>query len=453
MNHQDVPAEFVKSALNRKGEYMTTDKFLAWVGQRRNSVKVSVEQVPFSKLNKWRFDDTTGNLIHESGRFFSIIGVDIKTNWGNVKHWTQPIINQAEVGILGILAKKINGVLHFLMQCKIEPGNINWVQISPTLQATKSNYTRVHQGNAPAYLEYFNGGRKTRVLLDQLQSEQGARFLRKRNRNIILEVEEDVVLEDDFCWLTLGQLKDLLRTDNLINMDSRTVLSGINVNLSTEGSINLSKSLHSMEELISWITGLKSFYELEVTAIPLKSVNHWIRTEDEIRHEDGKYFSIIAADVQISNREVVRWSQPLVKSAQEGLIAFIVKKFDGVTHFLVQAKIEAGNFDILELAPSVQCLTGNYRRGKNEYEVPFIDVVLNAPPDNIVYKAMQSEEGGRFYQEQNLNMIVRVDNDFPQQLPPNYCWMTQDQLYMFIRFNNYLNIQARSLLAALPSAL
>ena len=51
---------------------------------------------------------------------------------------------------------------------------------------------------------------------------------------------------------------------------------------------------------------------------------------------------------------------------------------------MVQAKIEAGNYDILELAPTVQCLTGNYRSGKNEYEVPFIDLVLNAKKDNII---------------------------------------------------------------------
>ena len=74
------------------------------------------------------------------------------------------------------------------MQAKIEPGNVNNVQLSPTLQATKSNYTRAHQGKSPAYLEYFVNATPYQILLDQLQSEQGARFLRKRNRNIILVI-------------------------------------------------------------------------------------------------------------------------------------------------------------------------------------------------------------------------------------------------------------------------
>ena len=68
--------------------------------------------------------------------------------------------------------------------------------------------------------------------------------------------------------------------------------------------------------------------------------------------------------------------------------------------------------------------------------------------DMIIYKAMQSEEGGRFYREQNLNMIIEVGDDFSENVPENFCWITLNQLYTFIKFNNYLNIQARSLLAA-----
>lgn len=68
--------------------------------------------------------------------------------------------------------------------------------------------------------------------------------------------------------------------------------------------------------------------------------------------------------VEIGNREVISWDQPMVRSAQEGLMGFIVKKIDGIYHFLVQAKLESGNFDVVEMAPTVQCLTGNYRKGK-----------------------------------------------------------------------------------------
>ena len=79
----------------------------------------------------------------------------------------------------------------------------------PTLQATRSNYTRVHKGRSPLYLEYFTGEKKVEILVDQLQSEQGARFYQKRNRNIIVEVDENEELPvyENFVWASLGQIK------------------------------------------------------------------------------------------------------------------------------------------------------------------------------------------------------------------------------------------------------
>ena len=118
------------------------------------------------------------------------------------------------------------------MQGKIEPGNINEVQISPTIQATKSNFTRVHGGKTPPFLSYFEHPERYRVISDILQSEQGARFFRKRNRNMILEVEEDIPESAVFRWMTLGPIKEFTKYDNLINMNSRTVLSSIPLDFS-----------------------------------------------------------------------------------------------------------------------------------------------------------------------------------------------------------------------------
>ena len=125
------------------------------------------------------------------------------------------------------------------------------------------------------------------------------------------------------------------------------------------------------------------------------------------------------------------------------------EQINGVLHFLVQAKLESGNFDIIELAPTVQCLTGNYHKGENEYEVPFLDYVLDPSSKNatVRYSTFQSEEGGRFFEEQNKNMIIEVGDDFEVNVPDKYIWMTLNQMKAFIKFNNYLNIQSRSLLS------
>lgn len=344
------------------------------------------------------------------------------------------------------------------------------------LQATRSNYTRVHGGKSPYYLEYFNGERDVTVLVDQLQSEQGARFLHKRNRNIIVEVDENEELEvkTGFIWASLGQMKELLRYPNVVNMDSRTVISCIKFGSYSEHSLKLldtvkqlsgiqsdrpdsflysmlssDNHLHDIQDIIQWITSLKFKYELDVKPIGISEMNHWVYDGNTIHHEDGKYFDVMGCKVEIGNREVVSWDQPMVRSAQEGLMGFIVKKINGIYHFLVQAKLESGNFDVVEMAPTVQCLTGNYRKGQNEYTIPYLEQVLNAPKDKVWYASYQSEEGGRFFQEQNLNTIVEVGDEFPVEVEENYCWMTLNQMLSFVIYNNYLNIAARSLLSAI----
>ena len=199
----------IHSLLTTDNPINSTESLRQWIEQRNREVQVDVKLIPFSEMTGWYVDED-GSLRHNSGRFFTIQGIHVETDYGTKHAWDQPIINQPEIGYLGILTKEINGTLYFLMQAKIEPGNVNCVQISPTLQATKSNYTQVHKGKKPAYLDYFVNVKPENVLLDQLQSEQGARFLRKRNRNIIIKVDEDVEVLPDFRWMTLGQIKEFM---------------------------------------------------------------------------------------------------------------------------------------------------------------------------------------------------------------------------------------------------
>lgn len=462
---------FLKSSLTEENRFISTAGILDWVQERRDSTAVRIEKTTFDKLDKWLFDEEAGTLRHETGRFFSIDGIRVRTNYGTVPEWTQPIINQPEVGYLGIIAREIEGILYFLMQAKVEPGNIDRVQVSPTLQATKSNYTQVHEGKGQEFLKYFLDRHRHRVLFDQLQSEQGARFLKKRNRNIIILVDEDVPHDENYQWMTLRQIKLLLQQDNIVNMDTRTVVSGIPYgetygdidNDLAEFSNSESKlpsfgrqlltsmidprgALDSTDQLLAWFTDIKQQHELEVSRVPLRELDSWGITQDGIVHAEEKYFRVIPMDISVEGREVEDWCQPMVQPCDDGLIAFIVKSIRGVMHVLVQAKLECGNFDVMEFAPTVQCLTG---RIQDPATVPYLQFVLDASASQIRYDQQLSEEGGRFYREQNRNIIVEADDTFPVDIPPTFRWLTLNQIATFLKFNNYLNIQARSLISTL----
>lgn len=187
-----LPSRIARSAAATTGAWLRTEDFADWLEQRRRAHQFEVERIPFAELDGWFFQQDTGDLVHHSGRFFSVQGLHVTTGDGAVRDWHQPVISQPEVGILGILVKEFDGVLHFLMQAKMEPGNPNLLQLSPTVQATRSNYTKVHKGADVKYIEYFTDPRRGRVHADVLQSEHGSWFLHKSNRNMIVEAVGDV---------------------------------------------------------------------------------------------------------------------------------------------------------------------------------------------------------------------------------------------------------------------
>ncbi|MFE7358890.1 NDP-hexose 2,3-dehydratase family protein [Streptomyces sp. NPDC057543] len=441
----DLGLRLALSAQTADSSVTPNAEFRRWFTAQRRSKRYDVRRIPFAELAGWHFQDGTGNLVHESGRFFSVEGLHVRTSWnGQEDSWTQPIINQPEIGILGIVVKEFDGVLHCLMQAKMEPGNLDTVQLSPTVQATRSNYTGVHGGSAVRYLEHFvPPNRGGQVLFDSLQSEQGAWFLRKRNRNMVVEAVGEIPGHEDFVWLTLGQLYGLLHEDNVLNMDARTVLSQI------PSGVGGGHPLHSLWEVLTRLTEVKARRELVQRSIPLANVSDWRRTDDEIAHEAGQHFSLIAADIRAANREVTRWSQPLLAPAEQGLAAFLVRRVAGVPHLLAHARSEAGVLNVAELAPTVQCQPGHAQSLPTESRPRYLDLVLGAPRDQVLFDSVQSEEGGRFHYATNRYQLVEVGDEFPLDVPEEFIWVTADQLGGLLQHSNYVNIEARTLVTAL----
>ncbi|MGY5005347.1 NDP-hexose 2,3-dehydratase family protein [Streptomyces griseus] len=446
-----LPDRFARSAAAAEGAQLRTEDVAGWLDGRRAAHRFQVDRIAFAELEGWSFQEGTGNLVHRTGRFFTVEGLRVETGSGH--RWHQPIIKQPEVGILGIVVKEFDGVLHLLMQAKMEPGNRNLLQLSPTVQATRSNYTKTHRGGAVRYLEYFTDRTRGRVLADVLQSEHGSWFHRKSNRNMIVEAVDEVPLHEDFCWLTLGQVGELLHRDNVINMDARTVLAcAPSGDVGDVGDVGAAEdtALHSDTALLSWFTSERSGHDVVAERVPLDGIPGWRRGERSIDHEDGRYFSVVAVSVAAGSREVTGWTQPLFEPRGTGVTAFLTRRIGGVAHLLAHARVEGGFADTVELGPTVQYTPENYAHLPER--PPFLDAVLNADPSRIRYEALHSEEGGRFLNAESRYLFVDADeSDAPLTPPPGYVWVTPRQLTRLVRHNHYLNVQARTLLSCLTS--
>ena len=451
------------SALTSDGRYTSVEEVLQWLRSTNEKLPIHVRRVPFAELEGWQMQPEPLRLAHKSGRFFAIEGIRIATDYGPLRQWDQPVIHQPEIGILGILSKVVDHVRYFLMQCKVEPGNVNGAQLSPTLQATRSNYTRIHGGRKPAYLDYFTGHAPVRVLLDQLQSEQGSRFLGKRNRNMIVEPLEEVPVGEDFHWLTLGQIKNLLHLDNVVNMDARSVLSciplptwevqmlgsrltGFGASL-VESARSDAPSVHTIREILNWFSWMRSTYERHVVRRGLDSLEEWSVTGDAVQHCTNEHFRVIGVQVQIGNREVERWCQPLLEHPGRGLNGMLTQRFDGVLHFLIRACMYPGSRDSFEFGPTVSRSSYREQFGKPDAP-PFLELFRNSDPEHVRLSSVQSEEGGRFFHYQNHYMILELPPGTVTEVGENYIWMTLGQIQELLP-HGYFNIEARNLLACL----
>ena len=192
---------------------------------------VKVRKIDLNKCIDWKFSKK--KIKHKSNKFFKVEGLRVIKSFNReITHgWDQPILTEPHFkgGILGLMRKKINGVPHYLVNAKFEPGNYKLIQISPTLQATFSNISKAHMGNQPKYLKYFlrSKANNCEIIFKQWFSEEGGRLNYKRNLGMLINnlSNERMKIEEDFKWITLTQIKQLILENAIINPHLRSLVS------------------------------------------------------------------------------------------------------------------------------------------------------------------------------------------------------------------------------------
>lgn len=434
----------------------------SWLAAQLARPKLEVATVSLKETSGWHIEPDTGNICHETGRFFSITGVHVRhrTLSGELE-WDQPLIDQPETGILGILVKKIRGVLHFCLQAKEEPGNINSVQLSPTVQATYSNYTCVHGGSRPLFLEHFLAVPRERRLFARLQSEDGGRFLYKSNRNMLVRVDDNLSIDlpEGFIWLTLAQIARLLRHENLLHATTRSVLSVAFIVANSKftppsprkGAVQSGEGfIRSIDDAFQWLDDARASNHILVKRTGLGELQEWgLDRDGSFSHNEGRFFRVIGARVSSPSREVSSWCQPVLDNPGQGVIGLLVRECRGERFYLLQAKAEVGNRSLVQLAPTVQFTPGNYL-GNSKLPKPFLfDEFNHLGRFPLLFENLQSEEGARFFKEAHLHRILLLPEGTELALPPDFRWISAAHLACLLGMGEKVNSCARSILACL----
>lgn len=431
----------------------------SWLSDARQRFYTRPTRIPLEDVAGWDTRPQVATISHHSGRFFDIYGLEVHLD--GALTWLQPVVYQNDIGVLGLLMAERDGQTQVLVQAKPEPGNINGVQISTTVQATHSNYTGVHGGRPVPYLEHFINAAPDQIVVDSRQSEHGAVFFRKRNRNMVVRVDPAPPAVDGFIWLPLPAVYRLLEVDDLLSMDLRTVLGCLpwTPELSPATPSPFQQALRrsadprgqdgqQLRNLLHWITDTRCRHRVDVNRLPLPALSDWRRIDGTLSAGKDSPFTIIGVAVEAAGREVGEWSQPMIEVAEPGLLALLVANVDGVLRLLVQLRIEPGLIDVAELAPSVQHQPPGLEPSLDQSELRMLAV--SASRSDIRFDTVLSEEGGRFFHTRNRHLIVEVA---PFEAPPGYRWLTLAQIRELLRHSYYANVQMRSLLSCLNSLL
>lgn len=404
-----------------------------WIKDQKKKNKIFIKRKNLNLLKNWIISEK--EIYHKTRNFFQVIGIRVNTNLYK-KTWDQPIMVQNENGILGILKKKINNEYKYLLQTKLEPGNINQLQISPTVQATESNYRRVHGGKKTQFLEFFL---KKKFIVKSKQSEQGLRYLNKFNTNYLLEIKTNLNLPKNFRWFSKPELNYLIKQNNLLHMDTISVFSCAIKKGNNESLI------YSNEQLKRWFKKQNNKFKISHKKIDISDIKNWKVKKNSISNLNKRHFSIIGLNIKTNCREVKNWDQPII-AGKKGFAGFVIKNFKGTTHYLcrfvLKPGLKGGNISCTTNFSDINDFRNNDNISSSEKKI----IKFFFKKKKYLYDTTHSDEGGRFYKTQVRRVIIKTNNEIDKKLDSKFIWVSHNQFLNLIK-NRMVDIEARLLFA------
>jgi dTDP-4-dehydro-6-deoxy-alpha-D-glucopyranose 2,3-dehydratase len=205
--------------------------------------------------------------------------------------------------------------------------------------------------------------------------------------------------------------------------------------------------------ILVWLDERRRAIQFKAELIGLDEVRGWTRDErGNIQHKSGQFFGVEGVRVESGNlREVASWDQPIYTQLEGGILAMIAREdpHKGI-EFLLQAKAEPGNIGTLQCCPSIQCTWSNMKQAHSGKRPPLVEVLIAKAGARIVYSARHNEEGGRFWQKSNENIIVFVDDESVMETDLTlFYWASFSQIKELALMDDVLSPFVKTILAPL----
>jgi oxidase EvaA len=205
--------------------------------------------------------------------------------------------------------------------------------------------------------------------------------------------------------------------------------------------------------ILAWHAKQRNSITFRADLIGLDQVHGWSRDEQgNLQHKSGQFFRVEGARVDSGDlREVTSWEQPILTQIDGGVLGMVARETaEKGVEFLLQAIAECGNIGVLQLGPTIQSTWSNIRRAHAGKRPPMIEVLTAEAGVRIVYRSNHNEEGGRFWQKSNENVVAFLDDDRVVKTDLKmFHWASLSQIKELALIDNVLNPFVKTILMPL----
>lgn len=168
--------------------------------------------VPLETAAGWRAD-AWGWREREPRQGFAVEFYEVKAAHREKTSWIQPLVNSASDGRAVLACRERDGVLQFLVTVARETGLATGAALAPSFLTYPGS-----DAPKPEWLD------EARPWTSTTESDEGGRFFRDASRYEIVRIDDWRGDAEGF-WLTLSEVKALLRTSNLCTIQLRGIVS------------------------------------------------------------------------------------------------------------------------------------------------------------------------------------------------------------------------------------
>ena len=207
--------------------------------------------------------------------------------------------------------------------------------------------------------------------------------------------------------------------------------------------------MQEIDYVLKWLKKRNSKNKMKIKKIKVNELKDWSSDHGgNLFHKSKQFFGVMGIKVTgAREREIVSWDQPILTQKHGGILAILMReKKSGIIEFLLCARREPGDTKI-KLCPSFSATQSNINLAHGGKKTLLSNLIFNHKKSNLIAKTIHYEEGARFWQKSNQNLIIRVEkNDQLKINNKSFIWLSLSQIKKLNLTNGVINPFVKTIL-------